>query len=110
VASPNPDVIRGREVGIAVPTTGLPPAEAANVFHCTRVNGDVEVLIGTVPLFAMFQGLKQQAEGRAEITAEITHRLLMSIDAFGRLRSQVNELFEKLPDEMKAHVEAVGGR
>lgn len=105
MTTPKAEMIRAGEVRVTVPSVGLPPAEPANLFHCTRINGDVEMLVGTVPLHALFQSLKA-GEATTEITGEITHRFLMSIDAFARLRGRINELFERLPSEMKAQVDS----
>jgi hypothetical protein len=92
------------EVGIRIPDEGLPRAETANFFHCVQVEGEVQLLCGTVPLQKIEPERLREAARRAEpirIEGDITHRFLLSLASFDRLRRALNEVYDRLPPSLK---------
>jgi hypothetical protein len=83
---------------IMVPKTDLPP-EAANWFHFSLANLDVQMLVGYIdPREAgtYVQGRRSGSRGGPQLTPTISRRVMMSLSGFAHLRTQVHEIERKM--------------
>lgn len=84
-----------------VPTKNLPAPEGANWFNLTRLNADVQLMVGYVdPLAAHRVGLAILAgEKNVRLAPDVTHRFMLSVGGFLYLREQVEEIFRKMKEK-----------
>lgn len=94
---------------ITVPATGLPRPEAANWFFMSHQGDEVQVLIGYIDAAEIRQARERIESGKSgvKLRPEPMHRLVLSMTAYLRLRSQANELFRKLKEKGVINEEVV---
>lgn len=78
----------------------LPTAEAANWFAFSHVAGEIQLFVGYLDLNMMADVINRLKGGTSEeipdVNPEITRRIMLSPRAFLLLRSQVEQIFQKL--------------
>jgi hypothetical protein len=78
------------------PTEGLPRPEAVNYTSIDRLGAEVQVSVGFVDIHEAVRlvGEAKQGvlKGEATMKASVSHRLVFGIDAFMRLKAQVDQI------------------
>lgn len=86
------------EAQIKVPKTDVPP-EAANWFHFSLANLDVQMLVGYIdPAQAgdFAQAIRTRQKNVPPLTPMVTHRIVMSMTGFAQLRGQIHQMERKM--------------
>lgn len=102
MAAPPPDSTGGSDpeallfVKVALPVeTPLPPAEGANFFQFSTVEGEVQFVLGMVNLTQMVHA--KSLPGSVTIVPQVTHRFTLSTFAFHQLRFQIERIAQNVP-------------
>jgi hypothetical protein len=94
---------------ITTPKTGLPAPEAANWFHFSLANLDMQMLVGYIDPRDAGEFADAVRSGRKDtpvIIPTVTRRIMFSLSGFTQLRNQIHEMERRmkaagipLPDE-----------
>ncbi len=88
---------------LLIPESDLPNPEAANWFHFARVGADFQMLVGYVDLYAVHrlsESIKNHGES-FDITADVTHRFVMSERGIRFLKTQLDDLILQMERQAK---------
>lgn len=91
------DSKQGVKVTVNVPPVDLPP-EAANWFHFSLSNLDLQMLVGYIDPRDAFIAEKavRSGKGPEAVTPLVGHRFVMSLSGFARLKAQVTEIEQRM--------------
>jgi hypothetical protein len=73
----------------------LPPALGANYFQISRIATEVHLLVGTIDPLQVHLATKGQIPPK--VTADVTHRFLLSSFGFWQLKRIVDEMAPTVP-------------
>jgi hypothetical protein len=89
------------------PKEGLPAPEAVNLTRIDHVGSEVQLTVGYVDLGTLVELVNQAKQGalrEAAVKVDVAHRFVFSLEAFTRLKAQVDQIAANV-----AANEAAGG-
>ena len=87
------------DVAIIPPVSNRPPAEAANFFHCSVSDDEIQLLVGYTDPELILAMAGESTKGGRTFHPEISHRFLVTPRGFALLKEQIDAVVERIRSE-----------